>query len=120
MNYAELQQAIREASGYLLSEEQVKAIAVLAVRWAEASAAAHTRKLSGARPALPASQRAPGAADAAESRAMHAERQLARFADQVARYEELDDLAGQAQRNADLVTELRRRVAVLERQGSPS
>lgn len=125
MTYAELQAAIQEASvyhgdegtsGYLLSDEQVKAIAVLAVKWAEASAAERTRRLSAEHARHSTALEAHKArGDQQESRAVHAEKQLARFADGVAEYEELAERAACAQRDADLVTELRRRITALER-----
>lgn len=53
--------------------------------------------------------------DQQESRAIRAERQLARFAGYAEQYDELAQQAAEGQRNADLVTELRRHIAALER-----
>lgn len=117
MNYAELMNAIHAAADGLLSDDQVKEIAALATRWAEASAAERTRRLSAehARHSL-ALEAHKARADQQESRAVHAEKQLARFADRAAEYEELAERAAQGERNADLVDELCRRIAALERQ----
>jgi hypothetical protein len=125
MNYAELQQAIREASayhgdegtsGYLLSDAQVNEVARLATGWAEARALERTRRLADEHRRHSLALEAHKArGDQQESRAVHAEKQLARFAVGVAEYEELAERAALAQRDADLVTELRRRIAALER-----
>jgi hypothetical protein len=119
MNYAELQQAIREASGHLLSDTQVLEITRLATGWAEASALERTRRLADEHRRHSVALDAHKArADAAESRAIHAERQLARFADGILRFEELAERAEKGQRDADLVDELRRRIAGLERRNA--
>lgn len=54
-------------------------------------------------------------ADQQESRAVHAEKQLARFLDHAQEYDRLAEQAAMSRRNADLVTELRRRVTALEK-----
>lgn len=56
-----------------------------------------------------------GRADQQESRAVHAEKQLHRLGEYVARYDELAEQAAAGQRAADLVAELRRRLAPMER-----
>ena len=56
-----------------------------------------------------------GRADQMESRAVRAEKQLARFLSYAEEYDKLAEQAADSRRNADLVTELRRRIAVLER-----
>jgi hypothetical protein len=53
-------------------------------------------------------------ADHQESRANGAEERLGCFADHAERYRQLAELAATGQRDADLVKELRRRIAVLE------
>ena len=54
-------------------------------------------------------------ADQQESRAIHAETQLARFATYIEQYDKLAEMAGAGQRATDLVAELRRRLAPMER-----
>jgi hypothetical protein len=54
-------------------------------------------------------------ADQQESRAIAAEEQLARFADLIARYEELAQQAADGQRDSDVLAEVRRRMVHLER-----
>lgn len=56
-----------------------------------------------------------GRSDQQESRAIRAEKQLARFAGQAERYEELAERAELGQRAMDLEAELRRRLAILGR-----
>jgi hypothetical protein len=56
-----------------------------------------------------------GRGDQMESRAIRAEKQLARFLGYTEEYDKLAEQAADSRRNADLVAELRRRVAVLER-----
>jgi hypothetical protein len=54
-------------------------------------------------------------ADQQQSRAVHAEGQLARFATYAEQYDKLAEMAAAGERATDLVTELRRRLAPMER-----